>query len=612
MIYLFNADEQLIHIIPRTAVKSCWHNQSLTKEHYISDRLEVKVSAVKDDLINEIEYIALPSEYDDGKLHLFYAANIQTEGNITMLDGVQSGIEELRKTVINDRRLYDNNARDMARVVVENTNWQVGYMPDTPRRSTNFYYITSFEALTKMLEVHQIEAQFFVEVNNNRIGKRYIDFKNRIGKDVGERVTYGHNALKIVHEINNADVVTALIGRGKGELLEAAEGSGRNQDTYGRKIQFTDIEWSKAKGHPVNKPKGVNYVELPHATAQYGINTPNGRRPKFGVVEFDEEEDPTRLLELTYQALLKLSRPQVLFETEATYLDADIGDTIRVVRPDRDLDYSVRVVELKRNRLKRKASIQKLGDRVSSARERTMSAVASEVSRMAEHNNNAIAKLVKRVISADGKNNNWYTDYDPNTKHTVGIGDLWYQPDPEYEGEYILHIWNGRVWEEIVRTKNWSVVAHRIEEMEKQAEELSKEIEAAEAKAVESLAKVGTIESVVESAKNLAEEAKKLSSETEAGLKDVREYDYINSRITTKIIGEDGSYSYSTNRVDGETVRILFYEDGHTTIKHNGVGFIPGRQYTVSFYVVSKPRPTIEDGAVYESTAIAQILETEV
>ena len=72
-------------------------------------------------------------------------------------------------------------------------------------------------ALKKMCMAFGIEMQFFVEITTNRIGARYIEFRKRTGKSVGKRVVYGHNALKIVKEVEKTNTITALIGRGKGE-----------------------------------------------------------------------------------------------------------------------------------------------------------------------------------------------------------------------------------------------------------------------------------------------------------------------------------------------------------------------------------------------------------
>ncbi|WP_193434525.1 phage tail spike protein, partial [Streptococcus suis] len=94
------------------------------------------------------------------------------------------------------------------------TNWQARFVGETAPHSTNFYYTSVFDALKKVCVVWDLEMQFFVEMNGNRIGARYIDFKQKIGQAVGKRVVYGHNALQILQEVERTNIFTALVGRG--------------------------------------------------------------------------------------------------------------------------------------------------------------------------------------------------------------------------------------------------------------------------------------------------------------------------------------------------------------------------------------------------------------
>ncbi|SUU91720.1 Phage-related protein [Alloiococcus otitis] len=197
--------------------------------------------------------------------------------------------------------------------------------------------------LSEFVNAGDWEMQFFIEVTHDRITARYINFKTQIGVNNGQRVVYGHNALEILKEEEKTELYTALIGRGRGEEVSDGSESESGQAGYGRKINFSEVEWSKAKGDPVDKPKGQRYVEIPEASQLYGIV---GGKPKVGFIDFEEEEDPENLLRLTYQELERVSRPQVTFKTSAVYVDGQIGDTVRVVRPDKMIDYNTRIFEI--------------------------------------------------------------------------------------------------------------------------------------------------------------------------------------------------------------------------------------------------------------------------
>ncbi len=473
MIYLFDKDERLIKIIRKPAIKTALQKYSLTKERYVSDRLTVEMKALNDDELKKIEYMAIQTMEDAHTFHYFYVAQ-KSSDQLTTLIGVQSGIEELRKSPVFDKRPQNALAREVINDLLSGTNWQARFVGETTPHSTNFYYISVFDALKKVCEVWDLEMQFFVEMNGNRIGARYIDFKRKIGQAVGKRVVYGHNALQILQEVERTNIFTALIGRGKGEQVSSAENSGKQANGFGRKITFEDVVWSTAGGKPVNKPKGQKYVELPAMTELYGIKNADGSmRPKIGFVDFAEEENPEQLLERTYKALVNAARPQLALKTSSVYLrGAKIGDTIRVVRHDKRLDYDTRIFDITFNRLNDQSSDIKLGDRIGESNEVKAQTIADKAidEFVANEFTNFVKNLPDYLPTADGFNNNWYGSEDPTGKYPgkVLINDIWYKPDPEHEGHKIMLRWTGEVWEELLRTFSSEALRAKIsDEIEK-------------------------------------------------------------------------------------------------------------------------------------------------
>nr|DAN46986.1 MAG TPA: Neck appendage protein [Caudoviricetes sp.] len=460
MIYLFDNEERLLKVVRRNAIKSALQKYALTTDNYVSDRLTVEMKALNDDEFEKVEYMAIQSMEDTHLFHYFYIAQKSTKGEISTFTGVQSGIEELRKTPVFDKRPKNTPAKPVINELLQGTNWQARFVADTTNHSTNFYYTSVFDALKKLCKVWGLEMQFFVEMNSNGLGARYIDFKKKIGEAVGKRVVYGHNALEILKEVERTNIFTALIGRGKGEQVSSAEESGKGGDGYGRKITFEDVVWSKAKGDPLDKPKGQKYLEIPEMTRTYGIKNSDGTmRPKIGFTEFNEEEDPNELIKLTYQTLINSARPQLTLKTSSVYLrGVKIGDTIRVVRHDKKLDYDTRIFEITFNRLNNQSSDIKLGDQIGESSSSKVQAVADKAVEEFINNefNSFIENLPDFIKTADGYNTNWYSTEDPVKKYPkkVMINDIWYKPDPEHEGHKIMYRWTGEVWEEILRTYN--------------------------------------------------------------------------------------------------------------------------------------------------------------
>lgn len=508
MIYLFDKDEKLIKIVKKEAIKTALQKFALTTEKYVSDRLTVEMKGLSKKEFDAVEYMAIQSIEDAHTFHYFYIAQKFSE-NLTTLIGVQSGIEELRKSVVLDKRPKNTFARPVIDELLAGTNWQARFVSETSQRSTNFYYISTFEALKKVCQVWNLEMQFFVEVNGNKIGARYIDFKQKIGEATGKRVVYGHNALQILQEVERTNLFTALIGRGKGEEISAPSEENAT-GTYGRRITFEEVVWETKKGNPVDKPKGQKYVELPEMTKRYGIKNADGTmRAKVGFVVFEDEEDKNALIRRTYDELVKASRPQLTLKTSTVYLKGvKIGDTIRVVRHDKKLDYDTRIFEITFNRLNNESSDIKLGDRISESNEAKIQNIASQKADelISSSFNGLLKNLPDFLPSADGLNKNWYGANDPTKTHAgkVGINDIWFKPNPEHEGQTIMLRWTGEVWKEIIRSNSDQEI---IDEISKRFENINLSgVDEAKAKAEEALkqAKAGF---------NLADEAKYIADQ---------------------------------------------------------------------------------------------------
>ena len=510
MIYLFDKNENLIKLVKKDAIKSALQKFTLTTEKYVSDRLTVEMKDLTAQELEQVEYMAIQSIDDAHKFHFFYIAQKFSE-KLTTFIGVQSGIEELRKSVVLDKRPKNSFARPVIDELLNGTNWQARFVSETSQRSTNFYYISTFEALKKVCQVWNLEMQFFVEMNGNKIGARYIDFKQRIGEATGKRVVYGHNALQILQEVERTNLFTALIGRGKGEEVSAPTGES-GQAGYGRRITFEDIIWEKAKGAPVDKPKGQKYVELPEMTKKYGIKNADGTmRAKVGFAVFEEEEDANALIRRTYEQLVNASRPQLTLKTSTVYLkNVNIGDTIRVVRHDKKLDYDTRIFEITFNRLNNESSDIKLGDRISESNEAKIQNIASQkADELISNNFNSLIKNLPDFLpTPNGLNRNWYGSNDPTKAHVgkVGINDIWFKPNPEHEGQTIMLRWTGEVWKEVIRSNTDQEI---IDEIGKRFENLNLSgVDEAKAKAEEALAKA-------KAGYELADEVKHISDNNE-------------------------------------------------------------------------------------------------
>ncbi len=562
MIYLFDKDERLIKLVKKDAIKSALQKFTLTTEKYVSDRLTVEMLDLTAQELERVEYMAIQSIEDAHKFHFFYIAQKISNQTLTLI-GVQSGIEELRKSVVLDKRPKNSFARPVIDDLLAGTNWQARFVSETSQRSTNFYYISTFDALKKVCDVWNLEMQFFVEMNGNKIGARYIDFKQKIGEATGKRVVYGHNALQILQEVERTNLFTALIGRGKGEEVSASNNEG-GQAGYGRRLSFENVVWEKAKGAPVDKPKGQKYVELPEMTKKYGIKNADGTmRAKIGFAVFQEEEDANTLIRRTYEQLVNASRPQLTLKTSTVYLkNVNIGDTIRVVRHDKKLDYDTRIFEITFNRLNNESSDIKLGDRISESNEAKIQNIASQKADelISSSFDGLIKNLPDFLPSADGLNKNWYGANDPTKTHAgkVVINDIWFKPNPEHEGQTIMLRWTGEVWEEVIRSNNSQEI---IDEINKRFDNLNiSGVDEAKAKAEEALKKAGASTDLAYKAKSLSDQ---ILGDMNTFKSDYRaDLNGINLRIAQTTANNVQMFSSFTSDINGRMAQMASKVDG--------------------------------------------------
>lgn len=521
MIYLFNHKEELIRIVPKSALISVKHSETLTDTHYVSDRLEVEMEDIPDDVLSESAYVAIQKEDAYYKYHLFFIANVQTYDHIIHLECVQSGIEELRKSYVEDSRITQVTAVQATEYLLQNTNWQLRYKPETEQKNLTFYFLSVFDGLLRVCDKFNLEMQFFVEISLNKIGARYIDLKKRIGDRTGQRVTYGHNALKIIKEEERAEFYTAVIGLGNSEIVSVPEANDDRRNGYSRKKNFKDLVWTKPQ-NPLNKPKGIPYLELAELTEKYGIKSDTGMRPRIGKVDFDTD-DPNELIQMTYDYLIANAHPKVTFSTTTAYLKGEIGDTVRVVRPDMNIDYETRIFEIKREKLSNEVIEIKLGDQINQSdglKELQQSQSETDLQ-------NSTAELSKKraldyLDGAGGFNRNWYRSEDPPTDK-VKVGDLWYKPDPDHEGYHIMYTWDGEHWIELVRTFGNKWADQIKDDFKKEVDKINQAIATQEQKAQEALTSSGASASAVEAMKKSLEALNNLPATVDQKLADYKQ-----------------------------------------------------------------------------------------
>lgn len=370
---------------------------------------------------------------------------------------IEAAYDELKSYhFIKDIRPQDRPASYMLEAALEGTRWEVGQVYDNGTNSTNFYYISTLEAIQKIVNLFSLEATFSVSLDAQKaqVVRRQVNLYYQQGERTGKRFEYGSSLLTVEREENTGSLVTALIGRGKGEAVYH-DGDGNENaedqapDGYGRRINFADVVWSKAHGNPVDKPQGQEYVEDPDATAAYGFD--NGK-PRIGIEVFEDITDPYELINATWKALQVLKRPKVSFKANVMDVgNLGLGDTVAIIRHDIQIEYFTRVYKVDHNLLDEQQNTIELGDNLSS------NSMTSTIASMSGAIDKAQETASYAATSANGKNKNYYSQAQP----AYGVeGDLWYKDLGNGETElYQFH--NGN-WILISSTRDLSQAKQEI------------------------------------------------------------------------------------------------------------------------------------------------------
>ena len=360
MIYLFNQTEELIDEIDEASLAEFTHTIELNQFDRAS--FEVPVD-YKPEIIKKAQFFGFQSR--DRAFCLFRISEKSYDIGLT-IQGIDRAESDLHSFIIEDKR-PGGTASDVLREILDGTGYQLGNIDGLTRTGRlSFYYISVRQALVKIIESYACEFKIRYTFVENKIIGRYIDLNQRFGRVTGHQFEYGSNILNVIFEESSDDVVTALIGRGKGE--QSTDDNGEATGGYGRRIQFKDVVWSVSKGDPVDKPAGQNYVTNELAKDVYGLHQNGEIKHRFGVYTNEDIEDPVELLKATYNELQRLSVPIVTFKANlldlANAIEQDIwiGDSVGIVRDQIGIAFEARIHKLTIDKLDDNRSAAELGD----------------------------------------------------------------------------------------------------------------------------------------------------------------------------------------------------------------------------------------------------------
>lgn len=357
-LYIFSQYDELLTVITEeTGLVSAQFREELNR--VAEEPFSFIVEADSEDAKYVVEENQVVFRDKEGDLRLFVIKELD---DIDNAEGPQTkaicepAFMELKEHIIVERRPTNVTQQQALNVSLEGTRWIGEVEVDLGINSTHFYYISSVDAIWKIIDTWGGDFKDVVEFDEkNNIVARKIKILQRRGADRGKRFEIDHDIEEIQRTVLSYPV-TALYGRGAS--LEILDEEGEHTGGYTRYIDFADVEWSKAKGDPVDKPKGQKWVGDPDALEKYGYLKKDGSKlHRFGIVENHDIEDPKELLEWTWQQLQNLNKPEVNYGLSVHLLEmlagyehehVELGDTAAAIDRQfaRPIEVQARVIAI--------------------------------------------------------------------------------------------------------------------------------------------------------------------------------------------------------------------------------------------------------------------------
>lgn len=569
MIYLFNNREELVHIIAEEDLVEFTHTVKINA----FDEAEFEVALSVDRSVFEgVAYFGFFTREQVFGMFKLYSFEINQGYLIKGLDRAESDLRTVG--IIKDKRPKNVTADQALTVALEGTGYHLGEVRGlTHVNSLNFYYISPREALVKIIEAFNCEFRVRYTFVENKVIGRYIDLYKKQGIYTGVQFEYGDNALEVVYEENSDDVVTALIGRGKGE--ETTDENGESTGGYGRRIEFTDVVWSKSAGKPVDKPAGQNYVVLMDDFEEKGLFQDGSVRHRWGVYVNEDITDKELLLQRTFEELERLNSPLRIYKAEILDIGSDIwlGDRIGIVRDEVGVAFEARIFKIVIDKLNFDQSSVELGDyeTLKNHQNSSSQAVRDAINEAFDEYSEALEAFNKRLQEEIERKNKEFDE-------KVRIFKL------EFD--------NGMAEAKNQADNMAAGIRDEIQLVDDKATELKKAVDKLTQRDEDSLAEFD---------KKIADLRKQsLTPEAidkalqDAGFKD--SMDDIRKQLSTvsqtakvnaELIGGDGSTSYNKNRLLGATSQDVTGD--YIEVGHNGDGFEVGKSYVISWSAVCRP-----------------------
>lgn len=460
IIYLLNKNQATIKAISTKHLIEAKYTEQINAANQLTFSVPLKKR------LSKKVFYALFQKPDSSDFLMFKINDESIQNDRIIYTGIDAAYDELKAYgYIKDIRPVKRTALEILQQVLKGTRWEPGNIPTTSPIDTNFYYQNYLDCIQQIAKLFNFELTFTYNFDTRlqRISSRKVNFYLQQGKRTGKRFEYGSNLLEVTREEDSQEIYTALVGRGKGEE-QTDEETGEATGGYGRRINFSDVVWSKANGDPADKPAGQEFIEDPEATKVFGYDD---GKPRTGIVVFEDIEDPTELLQATWTALKSSERPKASFKANVTDVgNLGLGDTIAIIRHELQIEYFTRVYKVTHDLQNKQNNVIEMGDDLSG---NSLTSYVSDIGVTAQQASN---QATSASVMANSKNKNYYSTTKPPIADEgdnlfLNLGN----------GEFEYWVWHNHQWEFVQSTQDLRNVEQNVKQAQQGLNEAKANIE---------------------------------------------------------------------------------------------------------------------------------------
>lgn len=460
IIYLLNKNQATIKAISTKNLIETKYTEQINAANQLTFSVPLK------NRLSKKVFYALFQKPDSLDFLMFKINDESIQNDRITYTGIDAAYDELKAYgYIKDIRPVKRTALEILQQVLKGTRWEPGNIPTTSPIDTNFYYQNYLDCIQQIAKLFNFELTFTYNFDTRlqRISSRKVNFYLQQGERTGKRFEYGSNLLEVTREEDSQEIYTALVGRGKGEE-QTDEETGEATGGYGRRINFSDVVWSKANGDPADKPAGQEFIEDPEATKVFGYDD---GKPRTGIVVFEDIEDPTELLQATWTALKSSERPKASFKANVTDVgNLGLGDTIAIIRHELQIEYFTRVYKVTHDLQNKQNNVIEMGDDLSG---KSLTSYVSDIGVTAQQASN---QATSASVMANSKNKNYYSTTKPPIADEgdnlfLNLGN----------GEFEYWVWHNHQWEFVQSTQDLRNVEQNVKQAQQGLNEAKANIE---------------------------------------------------------------------------------------------------------------------------------------